>query len=701
MTIHATFQDYLSVNNQFKDKLQEFKDYYASGGTKKLIVDMEATHSGVPLNNPRFYIPSRMREGTSTINVGESPMKILKHHDSYADPVGKALYREYVDTIPADLVNNSNVLVLLSDTATMKQQIKAMRNLKRDGILDREGYKGLGYIKLQAEVSDLATVKQLEDGLFDAVSTNFDSPNEVYCSICGENLYTSDSCLHEIGESYYADGMEETDDMKFICQAIPGKHIYKEASFINFKGDQHASVKIIDTKNADNNQTIYVSKDSVQSGHSTFQFKDSVEEDNMKINGEEVTLSDTEQEIFDMIKKINAEATDEDIFAQTKEVISVTSSDEFIANIKEIGLDHVVALKYAIEAIRSKDEEINRDFVCDEMRKELEAMKEEGLISEDELAASTAKITHDKTLRMPDSLFCGPARSFPVLDSAHAIAVKRMIDRYTGFGNKVSILVAVSIKEKTFIPETKDEAAKNDGKVEILPISADSLKAMSTEELRTIWHQTELELIGRKQVLVKPCSDCAVKEKETEIAKKELGEARDSLADSENIVKVLRNELKRSYSDYEAQIDDYVALGAQINKDKIEKLALIGVLSQKYDTLENAISSLKDCDLSREEPLMMDSFNIEEASLKINDGMARIPSGTITDPGQNTDGDNKQILDKLSEPALEAIENIKDYLKNKQIRQAKQIYMTMKSLGLFGDDLTFESLSVDSKDITD
>lgn len=705
MTINFSFQDCYSITENSKKQFQEFKDYYAAGGSKKLIIDMEATHAGIPLNNPRFYIPSRMRDGTPTIQVGETPMKILKHHDTNSDPIGKALYREYIDTIPEDLVGNSDVMTLLSDAASMKTQLRAMRNLKRNGILDREGYKGLGYIRLQAEVSDEKSVKQLEDGLFDAISTNFDSHGEVYCSICGTNVAKDGFCEHEMGEAYFADGMEEEGDMQFVCQYIPGKHNYKEASLINFKGDQFASIKIVDTKNKDNDKTVYMSTDSVESGHLTFKFKDSVEEDNnMKINGKEVTLSDTEQKVFDLIKVLKADAKDEDIFSMTKEIVKLKDSDVFIADVKEAELDEDVALQYAIDEVCSKDKEINSDEICEEMRKELATMKEEGIISEEDLTAADAKLSSEGRKKLPESVFCGPNRSFPVPDCAHVTAARRLIGRYKGPGSKASILACVSKKAKSLGCDSKEDnldKQKDDGNVSILPCDCDSLKAMDTEDLRTLWHKTELELIGRKQTIVRPCSDCAVKDKENEVAKKELGEIRDSLAKAENIVSVLRGELKRAYADYEAQVDEYIKLGAQINSDKVEKLALIGVLTQRYDTLEDAVTSLKDCDLSKEETAMMDSFDIKEASIKINDGMARKPKGTIDNPAVITDGDNKQLPEGLSAPALEAIENIKDYLKSGRIGQARQLYGTMKSFGLFGNDLTFESLSVDSEDTTD
>lgn len=698
MAIKGRFKDYYSIDKFSEEQVIEFKDYFAGGGKKKLIIDMEATHAGLPLNNPRFYVPARMEEGVPSIEVGRTPMKILTHHDTNTIPVGITLDREYVHTIPEDLVGNSDVLILTNPQASMKDQLKAMRNLKRSGVTERDGYKGLGHIRIRAEISEAEAVDALEDGRLDAISTNFDSPDEIYCSICAQNIVKDGWCEHERGESYFADGLEEDGDMQFECQYIPGKHDYLEASLVVLKGDQFAVVDIVDTKNKDKNETVYLSKDSIGSGHSTFQFKDSVEEDDMKINGKEVTLSDAEQKVFDQIKKLFKEMKDEEAHALMLEVVKTTSSKKFISDKGKADIDEETAVLYAIQSLSNKDTEVKAEEICNGIREELEAMKGEKLLTKEEFEAANVKISEDGLKKLPDSAFVGPEKTFPVPDAALAIAAKRFAEKYEGPG-KVAILAAISIKAKAFGTVSKDDTIPDtdNGDVKISPMSVEGIKKLKDDELKNMFHSIELELINRKQTLKRDCSECAVHVEETEAAKKELGSARDELAESDNIVSVLRNELKKAYVDYEAQVDSYVEQGAELHTTKVEKVAVISVLTNKYDSLEKAMEELKDSDIDTESKTIMDSFDITKAALKINDGMNNAPSGTVDDPTRNIDGDNKQLSEGLSSTAVEAIENIKDCLTRGETSNAHHIYVTMDKLGLFGDKLTFESLSADTK----
>lgn len=699
MAIKATFKDYYSITKPTVEEIAEFKDYFASGGKKKLIIDMEATHAALPLNNPRFYIPSRMEAGTDSIEVGKSPMKILTHHDTSSMPVGITLAREYVPTIPQDLLGNPDVLVLTSPEASVKDQLKAMRNLKRTGVVDREDYRGLGHIKLRAEISQKDAVEALEDGRLDAISTNFDSPEEIYCSICAQNLAKDGWCEHERGEMYFADGIEEDGDMQFPCQWIPAVHDYLEASLVVLKGDPLAVVDIVDTKNEDKNETIYMSQDSVESGHSTFQFKDSVEEDPMLINGKKVTLSDAEQKLFDSIKKLHADMKDEEAYALMLDASKVMASEKFISDKAEADIDDEKAVLYVTKSLLSKDEELKANEICDGIRGELQAMKDEKLLTDEEFEAADAKISEDGLTKLPESAFCGPEKTFPVPDSAHATAAKRFVDKYEGPGDRTDILAQISIKAKAFGTDSKEETNNepDTGEVEITSIG-DSIKAMETDELRTLWHSVELELIDRKQVLVKPCSDCAVKTEEADAAKKELGEARDELTKAEDILSVLRSELRRAYTDYEDQVTEYVKLGAEFHTEKVEKLALVGVLTQKYDNLESATTELKDSDIDKISVSIMDTFDLKAVTEKLTDGMTNTPDSSVDDPTINPDGDNEQFSEGLSKAAEAAIDNIKDCLKHGDNSGAKRIYDTMNSFDLFPRDLTFESFSADKKD---
>ena len=272
-----------------------------------------------------------------------------------------------------------------------------------------------------------------------------------------------------------------------------------------------------------------------------------------------------------------------------------------------------------------------------------------------------------------------------------------LIGRYKGPGNKANILACVSRKAKALgCGGGKDaEVTPDEGNVNILPCQEDSLKGMKDDELRSLFHVAELELISRDLKIQRECSDCATHIAETAQAKKELGEARDKVAEADSTLGVLRNELKMSYNDYATQVDETVRLGTELNTLKAEKLALVGVLTQKYDSLENAMNELRTTtDMKAMEVSIMDSFDLDAAAKKLNDGMAREPAGDVDNPGDGTDADNPQLSDEdLSAPALAAIENIKEYLEDGDISAAKRLYDRMSAMKLFNDTITFESLS--------
>lgn len=115
-----------------------------------------------------------------------------------------------------------------------------------------------------------------------------------------------------------------------------------------------------------------------------------------------------------------------------------------------------------------------------------------GLSEEDELFSVEAPLSSDRRKNLPDSVFCGPNRSFPVNDRAHAIAALRMIGRYKGPGDKSEILACIRRKAKKFGVGIKGESEslvlfplvveKGDG----LGTYHAPIEASSADELRTV-----------------------------------------------------------------------------------------------------------------------------------------------------------------------------------------------------------------------
>ena len=188
------------------------------------------------------------------------------------------------------------------------------------------------------------------------------------------------------------------------------------------------------------------------------------------------------------------------------------------------------------------------------------------------------------------------------------------------------------------------------------------------------------------------CKECALSDDKLKLAVEELAGVQSIVHEHEDTLIILRNELARTQVEYVDLVDQQVELSASVFADKLEKFAQIGVLSGKYDNLDNAREVIRTEDMEKVEASCAD-FDWKAAAEKLNDGMSNTPNSTVDDPTINTDSDNTQLPTDLSGPAEEAAENIRELIADGKTRNAKHIYATMKKLKLFPDEMTFESFS--------
>lgn len=94
------------------------------------------------------------------------------------------------------------------------------------------------------------------------------------------------------------------------------------------------------------------------------------------------------------------------------------------------------------------------------------------LSDEDKLRDKEAKLTTAQRKKLPDSVFCGPNRSFPVHDRAHALAALRLLNRAKlSDSQKAKVRACIVRKAKKFGvgPGAKNKDGENCG-IAILPI---------------------------------------------------------------------------------------------------------------------------------------------------------------------------------------------------------------------------------------
>jgi len=101
-------------------------------------------------------------------------------------------------------------------------------------------------------------------------------------------------------------------------------------------------------------------------------------------------------------------------------------------------------------------------------------------------AAEDQRLTAEQRKALPDEVFCGPDRSFPVNDCAHYTAALRMLGRYGGPGNKEEIKDCIVKKGKELgCPgtEEKDETQTPESEKKEEPEMSEEKKTEEIEEM--------------------------------------------------------------------------------------------------------------------------------------------------------------------------------------------------------------------------
>jgi hypothetical protein len=681
----AQFRDFFELVPPTQEDFQAFEDSKTSGSKKKkgLEVTFVATHSGKVNHNLRLYIPSLMEEGADSFVNRKKPAKILKHHNGMSDPVGKITGSEYVSDIPDSLKDDPNVKIITDKELPLDVKLKAVRNFIASGAPLSSDFKGLGYIKLKGLVLDDETIEQIKDGRFDEVSTSFHSPQMVFCSECGTNL-TKDDCEHYPGKVYYEDEEEKTNGA--LCVIVPGKHLYDECSLVAFPADSDTEIKFGDTKETivslgDTDKTIkeyQIARKEIFSDDASYVLKN--EEEPMK-------LSDSQQKVFEVIKKLRPEMSEEDAKSMAVKIEAMADKEGVYPDQLEAEIDDNTAIEYILDDLETSGKEINADEVYEELEKELVSLELED-----------AKLSTKQRKDLPASAFCGPNRSFPVNDCAHVTIARRLIGRYKGPGNKTSILACVNRKAKSLGCDSSDSAKPDDQEPTndfVLP-TCESIKGLSDEDMLLLFSMAETELIDRKKKLPRECSSCAEAHtlKDKAIAEKEL--ATDELNKLSSKVVALREEFRLQAADYQSLVSDYALLGAKLDNLKRDKLSLMKVLSgSEKISLDEAKDSLLKADLERAEIAISDNFDLEKISDKLFDGMDHTPSGEpVSDPSVHPDNQGEP---EFTAREKIAIDRVQEALKDKDEPEACRLYEKFVAIDVIDPTkITFEKIAEDA-----
>ncbi|RMG43028.1 MAG: hypothetical protein D6732_00515 [Methanobacteriota archaeon] len=219
------FVDSLVIDQPADEKIVADAKKFVSDRDSKLVVKIDATHSGL-LTNMRVYPGLKVARSYKTYfskdkgGASEYDVPILKHHDATkSDPVGRVVYAEFL-------------------------KLKSGEDFRKDFLHpDREG-KGSGVVRVTAEITDSDTIEKILDGRLISVSSGHIA-RQMKCSICGDDLIPpllklftgkESECDHVPGQEYKVDGQ------KRLCYGITGDLTYKELSFVNIPAQPSAKV---------------------------------------------------------------------------------------------------------------------------------------------------------------------------------------------------------------------------------------------------------------------------------------------------------------------------------------------------------------------------------------------------------------------------------------------------------------------------
>jgi hypothetical protein len=396
----------------------------------------------------------------------------------------------------------------------------------------------------------------------------------------------------------------------------------------------------------------------------------------------------------------------------------------------------------------AEDKDAYQDLMSDNAERDASSQEFEVFFQdaeEEEAEEEDAKLTSKTRKALPTSVFCGPNRTYPVHDKAHAInalarakqhaspalyskikacvcrkfsglpacgkdeemveviefseeelqdlQAKQVRDPMTGKDILLGDYIFEAEKPKEDTPEEKIEETDDEDSY-VLPSCSD----MQLLEEDTLWKFFDLvhaEIMSRdikdklkERMEDKECDECKNLLLAVETLKGNVEDRDTTLKDKDNTIGALRNELRFYITDYKHQVDEYVKLGTEVANVKLEYLATLGVLLGKYDTRDSAAEEIKDS-IEDSWTILTNEFNLEEARNKLNDGMSRDPKGTVDNPAHTIDEDDG-FEANLSGVGKRAAKRLRGMIQESKLAEAKDYFDRMKNLRVFPKDINFE-----------
>lgn len=714
-------KNWSKVQDDFQGVLQS--QQVQSGNQRGLTVQIAATHSGIITRNNGFYLPDRMKKGAATY-IQDYPKPILLHHEDCKDPIGRVVEATYVDTSGSirdryrnlEVRNKAGKVVgkitdslindFVNNNLPFGQQVDIVRNILRDSsLLEDNGYEGLGYIRLTANITDPDAIQKLLDGRYLTGSVGATTDKAV-CSVCRTDWTDNGPCDHKPGGIY--------DDAK--CFIIAGNLVYDEYSFVNTPADRHSRVLQLDCNGR--SQTIETINDYVgriyevqlgfpQYDSTTKEDKRMDPEDTNKTKGENtggnVDIKDAvtpAPETVDQKTEGAGEVTDS---TNTENSSTVEDSNSESGDTEESAEDLFNrVLDAKAEEVTLTDEE--REKLYQLMYAEIKAAVKDGTLPIDETTLKDAELSTQKRKTLPKSSFCGPDRSFPVPDCAHVTAARRLINKYKGPGSKEAILACVDRKAKAMgcgsskkTDQVQDSASVNDdmNHSRMLRMVLSVLDEDTYYTNESVLDDDEKKML---QSIIKRMAGLVGKDNFQSVVFAE-GIAQDETALMNEVINLeeqvgeLRDRLDASLKEHNILFQEYEELHDSLIKEKVAtrkakeaQLSLLSTLRDHKVSDETNMSNLSSEDLDSEIKRTLELVDMVKIADKLGDGMSRIPDGTtVENPTGIKDGSNQKRKLATAEELLKIQEHYM-FLRFRSQDAAEAFLADMKRLGKLPQD---------------
>jgi len=606
MGAFATLFDTVTIMPSSVDNFVEakIKDDVYGGPTRALRVDIVATHSGRLTRNYGFYLPQKMKDGVNSLleNYGKP---ILTHHNSHEDPIGRIVAARYVDTSMAfarDSAVDSIVKGLCRPGLPFLQSLDLIDKLSQSELLRDPSYPGLGHILLTAEITNKDAIQKILDKRYLTVSTAA-STDKAICSICKRDYIEEGPCEHVPGRLY--DG-----ELAYI---IAGALKYDETSFVNVPADALARVVLIHGNGFMQDSTVLVEESRQMCNvNASFYFTDSI------IGG--TSMNEVQKAWGDVSKLIALE--------DSKKEDKVKALADFLEKFKDSEDACIQEAKDKLAELQSAGDAGDSDSgdqgdagdTLDETDQHYEDMVEFGhklsLFDED---FEDAKLSPGARKKMAKTTFCKPGeRKYPVPDCNHA----KVAMAYAKKNNEAaSVVSCIRRKAKALgCPFNGKKDAFDEFEKELDVILAD--------------------LAEREKTVVD--ADSNVQTPSLPPEQHNNDSATDECSECNKKVDALRQELKDIYAEFDCsqqahvdtiekakgQLADALIVLDQLNGKKIEDVA-----KARTDAVSMPLE-----DLLKKASEMRDGLDMDGILSKLNDGMSRIPEGTVDDPTLNVQG---------------------------------------------------------------